>query len=344
MAPLLEKALFDLEKEGCKTCGQNSNIQRELWEIEGMEGVFCLDKSCFKQKQNNFLQANWKQSKYRRRHGTNGFRFKEDVQWGDFHSFEYRNKPTKKCKECPKFVTLLYGDGKIAEGQVCIGEEKCFEEVQRSSRSKDAAVVREEKKKQEGPRVYWHGEHFREEFLKKRLPERYNEFEHTHLKMARMALFAFVKLDHVILTFMAATIKFKEYHSDKKLFERIAKMELDEIKELTKKCALMVIMRHYPVTCEGRLAAAAHLGIDLAKEFAVTKDYLEHKTIGEMLEFGEKSGIFKSKKVQDYMVKTLKKKPGSFSSCKKTQLIDVFLQSGANLIGKVPDEILPAKK
>ena len=162
--------------------------------------------------------------------------------------------------------------------------------------------------------------------------------------MARMGLFAFVKLDHVILAFMAATIKFKEYHSDKKLFERIAKMELNEIKELTQKCALLVITRHYPVTCEGRLAAAAHLGIDLAKEFAVTEDYLQHKTIGEMLEFGEASGIFKSKKVQDYMVKTLKKKAGSFSSCKKTQLIDVFLQSGVKLVGRVPAEILPARR
>ena len=344
MAPILEAALFDLEKEGCKTCGQNSNVQRELWEIEGMEGVFCLDKSCFKQKQNNYLQANWKQSKYRKRHGTNGFRFREDLQYGGFHSFEYRNKPVKKCKECPKFVTLLHVDGKIETGQVCLGEEECFEAIQRSSRATEAAVVREEKKEREGPRVYWHGEHFREEFLKKRLPERYQEFGHSHLKMERMAFFAFVKLDHVILAFMAAIIKFKDYHSDKKLFEWIAKMELDEIKELTQKCALELIMRHYPVTCAGRLAAAAHLGINLAKEFAVTEDYLQHKTIREMLEFGEASGIFKSKKVQDYMVKTLKKKPGNFSSCKKTQLIDVFLQSGVKLVGRVPAEILPAKK
>ncbi|GAH01815.1 unnamed protein product, partial [marine sediment metagenome] len=146
------------------------------------------------------------------------------------------------------------------------------------------------------------------------------------------------------LSYMAKEIKFKESYLDKKLFERIEKMELDEIQELTKKCALKIIMRHYPVTCAGRLAAAAHLGIDLAKEFAVTEDYLEHKTIREMLEFGEASGIFKSKKVQDYMVKTLKKKPGKFGSCKKTELIDVFLQSGVNLVGKVPEEILPTKE
>jgi len=342
-APPLKNALFDIEKEGCTTCGQNSDVQQKLWDVGAMEGIHCLDKKCFKQKQNNFLQANWKQSKYRKRHGTNGFRFREDLQYDEFHNFEYRNKPTKKCKECAKFLTLIDLDGKISKGQVCVGEEICFEAVQRSSMATERAAVREEKKKQEGPRVYWHGEHFREEFLKKRLPERYEEFKPSDLKMARMGLYAFVKLDHVILARMAATHKFKDYHDDKKLFEWIAKMELEEIQELTQKCALLIIMRQYPVTCEGRLAAAAHLGINLMKEFAVTKDYLEHKTIREMLEFGEKSGIFKSKKVQDYMAKTLKKKAGKFDSCKKTELIDVFLKSGVNLVGKVPDEILPAK-
>ncbi len=344
-APSLEAALFDLEKQGCTTCGQNSDVQQELWEIGGMEGIHCLDKNCFKQNQNNFLQANWKQSKHRRRHGTNGFRFREDVQYGEFNSFEYGPKPGKKCKECPKFLTLIDIDGKIETGQVCFGEESCFNTIRREKVKIERAKEKEERKEPEGPRVAWHGEHFREEFLKKRLPERYEEFKPSDLKMARMGLYAFVKLDHVIIARVAATHKFKDYHDDKKLFEWIAKMELEEIQELTQKCALLIIMRRqYPVTCAGRLAAATHLGIDLAKEFAVTQDYLEHKTIGEMLEFGEKSGIFKSKKVQDYMIKTLKKKPEQVSSCKKTELIDVFLQSGVNLVGKVPAEILPARR
>ena len=344
MAPILEAALFNLEKEGCKTCGQNSNVQRELWDIEGMEGVFCLDKNCFKQKQNNFLQANWKQSKYRKRHGTSGFRFREDVNWDEFNSFEYGPRPIKKCKECDKFLTLIDVDGKIETGQVCFGDEACFKTVRRAKGDMERRKEIEEKKESGAPRVAWHGEFFREEFLSKALPERYRLFGHADIKMARMALFAFVKLDHVILSFMARTIKFKEYHNDKKLFERIARMELDEIQELTQKCALEVIMRHWPVTCEGRLATATHLGINLAKEFAVTKDYLEKKTIREMLEFGKKSDIFREVKVREYLIKTLKKKPGRFDTCKKTELIDVFLKSGVNLVGKVPAEILSGKR
>jgi ParB/RepB/Spo0J family partition protein len=343
-APPLEDALFNIEKEGCTTCGQNSDVQQKLWDIGGMEGIHCLDKKCFKQKQNNFLQANWKQSKYRKRYGTNGFRFHEDVTWSQFNSFEYGPKPIKKCKECDKFLTLINLDGSIETGQVCFGEEICFRAVRSVKAKEEQRKEIEEKKESGAPRVDWHGEHFREEFLSKTLPERYRLFGHADIKMARMALFAFVKLDRAILSFMAQEIKLKNSYHDKTLFERIAKMELDEIQELMQKCALEVIMRHWPVTCEGRLAAATHLGINLTKEFAVTKDYLEHKTIREMLEFGKKSNIFREVKVREYLIKTLKKKPGRFDSCKKTELIDVFLKSGVNLVGKVPDEISQVNK
>lgn len=348
-APSLEDALFSLEKEGCTTCGQNSDVQQKLWEIGGMEGVHCLDKNCFKQKQNNFLTKNWKTSKYRRSYGTNGFRFSENVTWNERRTFErgYGAKPTKECKACESYLSIINYNGKVDEGRTCFGDRSCYDALGRTAtaeKKQEAKKEREERGEPEGPRFPWHGEHFREEFLKKRLPERYQEFNHSHIDMARIAFFAFVKLDNVILSFMARAIKFKESYDDKKLFERIAKMELDEIQELMKKCALKIIMRHYPVTCAGRLAAAAQLGVNLAKEFAVTEDYLEHKTIREMLEFGEKSGIFKKKKAQDYLEKTLKKKPGKFESCKKTELIDLFLKSDVNLIGKVPDEIVPPKE
>lgn len=338
MAPLLNNALFDLKKEGCTECDQNSEVQKKLWEIPGMEGAHCLNKACFKQKQNNFLLKIWKKSKYRRSYGTNGFRFSEDTPWGSYKTFSnWEPKPTKKCKACPLYLTLIYIEGKVDEGKVCLGEESC-----------KSALGREEKKekieKGERPRSTWHGEHFREEFLAKRIPERYQEFNHCHINVAQIALFAFVKSDNEILQFMSKKIKLDKHYLDKYLFERIAKMELDEVQELMQQCALKVIMKHYPVTCSGRLSIAKHIGINLMKEFAVTREYLEKKTIREMLDFGEESKIFKNKKVQDYLVKILKKKPGKFNSCKKTELVDVFLKSKVNLIGKVPDEIMPSKK
>jgi len=337
-APPLNKALFNIKEEGCTACEQNSEVQKKLWEIGGMKGPHCLNKACFKQKQNNFLTKNWKGTQYRRSYGTNGFRFTENTNWNEYKEFAtWRSMPTAKCKTCPNYLTVISIEGKVTESKACFGEESCYNAIGRE-------VKREKIERGDGPRVSWHGEHFREEFLTKVIPGRYQKFNHSDLKMAHMALFAFVKLDGVILSYMAKEIKFKYSYLDKKLFERIGEMDLDQVQELMKKCALKVIMRHWPVTCEGRLAAAVHIGINLMKEFAVTKEYLEKKTIREMLEFGKKSWIFKSKMVQDYLIKTLKKKPGRFDSCKKTELIDVFLKSGVNLVGKVPDEIMPTKK
>ncbi|GAH41488.1 unnamed protein product [marine sediment metagenome] len=99
----------------------------------------------------------------------------------------------------------------------------------------------------------------------------------------------------------------------------------------------------YSVSSGGRLAAAAHLGISLKKEFAVTRDYLEKKTIREMLEFGESSGLFKDPNIRNYLIQKLKKKAGKYASCKKSELVDLFLRSGVDLVGKVPAEILDTK-
>ncbi|MCK4760349.1 MAG: ParB/RepB/Spo0J family partition protein [Candidatus Aminicenantes bacterium] len=345
MAPSLDKALFDTKEEGCGDCHQNSDVQQKLWEIEGMEGVHCLNKACFKQKQNNFLLKNWKQSKYRRRFGTNGFRFSETTSWQERNVFcSHGTRPAKKCKTCEHYLSLIHLDGSIEEGRACFGEESCYNNIGRQSTVEKTQTERKKREESGGPRVTWHAQHFREEFLKKRFPERYQEFGHSHLKIVRMALFAFVKSDHDLLYLLKRETKLKNSSDDHEVFKIIAKMELDEIQELMKQCALLVIMKPWPVQHAGRLTAAAHLGIDLMKEFAVTEEYLNVKTIREMLDFGEKSGIFKSKMVRDYLEKTLKKKPGKFESCKKTELIDLFLKSGVNLVGKVPDEIVPAKE
>jgi len=344
MAPVLENAVFDIKEEGCTTCGQNSDVQQKLWEIGNMKGAHCLDKNCFKQKQNNFLIKNWKTSKFRRSYGTNGFRFYENVNWSDRQTFErgYGPKPSKKCKTCESYLTIINFNGKVDEGRACFGDQSCFNAIGRQATVEKTKKERQEREESGGPRVTWHAEHFREAFLTKRLPERYQEFSHSHLNMAHMALFAFVKLDDDLLHFMAREIKFKEYYWDNKLFERIGKMELDEIQELMKKCALKVIMKHWPVTCAGRLAAAVHLGINLMKEFAITEEYLKVKTIREILEFGKKSKLFMAPAMTRYLQDNIKSK--RFDKCKKTELIECFLKSGVNLVGKVPEEIAPSKE
>ncbi len=83
---------------------------------------------------------------------------------------------------------------------------------------------------------------------------------------------------------------------------------------------------------------ADHIGIDLSKEWTITEQYLKKKIIPEILGIGERHGIFSDPKAKEYLKETLKKK--DFNSCKKKELIEIFLESGVELTGKVPDEIL----
>ena len=340
-SPALKYATF--RRDECRICPRNSAVQIKLWDLGDETALLCHDPKCFRKKQAHNLKENWEVTEFCKKFKTTGFRFKEDLDWNTYRVFRdyvHSFKPDADCKKCDNFVTSLTVLGKVDEKRACM-DIPCFERKDRVwSRRGDP----EEKKVDgSGPRVTWHGEHFREEFLSKRLPEQYQVVGHDNIKMARSALFAFVKLDNGLLSYMAKEIKFKEHYLDKKLFERIGKMELDEILVLMKNCALKVIMkRQWPVSCEGRLAVATHLGINLKKEFAVTKEYLEKKTIKEMLIFGQRSGLFTSKKMLDYLQNTLKKV--NYKSCKKTELIEVFLKSGVDLVGKVPAEILPAKE
>ena len=158
MAPALESALFDLKIEGCVTCGQNSDIQKKEWDIESMEGPHCLDKNCFKQKQNNFLLKNWKSSKFRRGYGTNGFRFSENVNYNEYLTFErsYGPKPSTKCKTCEFYLTIIHLNGKVSEGKVCFGEENCYNSIGRKSTIEKIQTERQKRVESGGPRVTWH--------------------------------------------------------------------------------------------------------------------------------------------------------------------------------------------
>ena len=85
---------------------------------------------------------------------------------------------------------------------------------------------------------------------------------------------------------------------------------------------------------------ADHIGIDLRTEFRIDEEYLQKKTKAEIIAIGEHFGVFEQKCVKDYLFETLLKKRGKYKSCKKDELIRLFMESGADLAGLVPAEIL----
>jgi hypothetical protein len=82
----------------------------------------------------------------------------------------------------------------------------------------------------------------------------------------------------------------------------------------------------------------------LQNEWLITEEYLRKKTKAEIIHIGEKFGVFKQKPAEAYLYEKLLKKPGKWASCKKSELVHLFLETGVDLSGVVPTEILGENK
>jgi len=350
----LAGGMFDVEKvcvnSGCK---HRSDYQIETMGLIGTPPNHCLNKKCFKQKQNNFLISNWKSTKYRKGHKTNGFRFREDVSYSDSNPIYKRHKA---CKDCPDFISLLRLGGEVETGKACIGGRECFDKYYQWGEPK------EKKKKEPGenktenrvpgePRVSWHGGYFREAFYNEVLPGRLQDVPADDVKASRLGLFALLISDHDLREWFGEYSGYvdglpedeREYggrlldYTD--MWEKILYMDQPTALEALKQASARVVMQGQTGEAS-RSAIAAHIGVDLKKEWRITAEYLEKKTKAEIIEIGEEYKIFQDEKVKSYCENELLKMPGKYKGFKKPELVKVFLESGVDLAGVVPAEIL----
>jgi hypothetical protein len=291
--------------------------------------------------------ANWK--KHRGKAGTNGFRFDDDCEWGKYNEFgSYQGKPGEKCKECHQFVTRIDITGKVRESQICVGDKKCHEQVRAESRKADK---KNKSTKGSGsaapdpgaPRVAWHGEFFREQFLKGKIPEIMTSMPFDDLIMLRIVLAGILDNNGQAQENFRSRYKIKsEWPRMKPIWKKISQMDLHEIGEEIRQAAIaMVLWQNFGA--EMRYHVACHIGILLSRDWRLHREYLEKKTTKELLHLGEVLGVFKDEKALKYLYEVLLKKRKRFDTCKKEELIKVFLDSGVDLAGKVPDEILVDK-
>lgn len=335
----LKMARFDIDKEGCNACNYNSESQRKLFGLDDRDKARCLNIACFKQKQNNILLKNWA----RRKTGTNGFRFYSDISYSDWEEF-YRGGPWKQCKTCEKFISIIDIDGEIVYRQVCL-DESCMNQLGKSEKKsgtkKDGAG--------DGPRVAWHGEYFREKFYQSSIPEKFSQLRisaetpDANEKKDRLALYALIKSNHELDDWFIERCDLNtddyDWLGDTQLFRILEKMEFSEIKKLLEEATLQTILQQ-KFGSTARQLVADHIGVDLKKEWLIDEEYLNKKTKAEILAIGEKFGVFDQKAAKDFLFMTLMKKRGKFSSCKKSELKRIFLESGADLSGVVPEEII----
>ena len=262
------------------------------------------------------------------------------MNWNDYEAFGY-NKPAKKCLSCEHHLAILHIDGESYHDRACFGDKSCFNAV----RSTGSSSSKRSPKPKDGPRVAWHGEHFREVFFQEQLPVSFEPVEASSLTVRQVALYSLIRGNAGIHDWYAQRHDVGErlwddgpYSLDHKaLFTFIAGMDESQVTEEVKAVSLQAVLSGDYATDERHLVAG-HLGIDLASQWRFTVDYLAKKTKGEMLEFGDRFGLFADPMATAFLTGTLKRK--SFKACKKDELIRVFLESGADTAGMVPDEIL----
>jgi ParB family chromosome partitioning protein len=357
-APALKQARFDIEKTGCLSCSRNSEVQSELFDCERMKGAHCLDPKCFKQKQNNWFLANWKKTGFYKQHGTTGFRFDVDLDHRQFHQW-YTGAPLKKCKQCPEFVTRIKLDGTAGPNdvEVCIGDESCFNATKKKSNHENTKKGKQGKEEDE-PRVSWHGEYFREAFYEEQLPLRLQVCRGDDEKPLRVALFSlmdsesslkgwFQKRHQLIDDLDEDLVDEWERLGDSGwgyssldpgiIFNTLAGMVWGELLADLREASALVLMKK--ADPDARRRFAEHFGIDLLKEWRITRDYLDKKTTAEIHAIAAEFGLWERKEAKAFLFETLNKKRGNFKSCKKDELVRIMLESGMDLAGVVPKEI-----
>jgi len=356
----MEKALFDPAEAGCNTCSNNTAVQEDLFGALSDESkkARCLDPACFKQLQNNALLSTWKAFAKAHKLTSTGFRFFDNIRgkMDGVHSF--RGVVPKECRSCEHHLTIMNVDGSINEPKVCMGEKKCFKKM--TDKKRKAPPIKgdqqpgEETQPEppEEPRVAWHGEHFREEFYLKRIPEVALQRNPSETLSQRLQILGILIADGSARDwFVKNQIPKEKMPKDRgtfngspwvfeyELWPHVELIEDDDLPEILLQLSVRVIVKRETDHRIRRQVADA-LGISLAKEWTLHLEYLQKKTIAEILSIMRSTGIDQDPKAQAYLYEVLLKKRGKWESCKKEELIKVILESGVDLAGKVPAEIL----
>ena len=355
-SPQLTGAFFDLEKEGCVSCTHNSDVQKQLFAVDQSEKTVCSNPKCFKKKQNNYLLGNWKKAPLRRKYKTNGFIFDDAFSYQKHSAFYAAKEVFSQCKTCEHFVTVTYVDGSACHERTCL-DPACKQKLEKARSKRKSANSKRSASGSKGddqtggdqPRVAWHGEHFRELFYQKAIRKRSESLSWDDPKVLRMLLFGILchascdigewfARRHGLTDHKGQTAEEAGYFilDTGATIDHIIGMEAEAVDADIAAISTELVLAS-EVTSGHRRRIGDLLEIDLAKEWRINSDYLQKKTIGEMLAFGEKLGIFADPAAIAYLEQLGRK---TFKQCKKPELVKVFLESGVNLAGKVPDEIL----
>lgn len=347
----LKTAMFDLAEEGCTACGKNSDVQKSLFDLGADKKTVCLNPECFKKKQTSWMAENWSIVKIKLGVKTNGFLIVGSKEYHTSCEYFPSDSALAGCKACDDYKTLLKENLQVSCKTVCNGGPNCMKQKlkkkyeikkEKASTAAGDALGTDEDIKDEAtsgpePRVEWHGRHFREEFYKDAIPPELSKFKEL-VGGERMLLLSMLMCDCELSLWFQEKNGIEGHYTDE-ILEAIIKIDPLDIKDVIQEAVKEIIMSDQ-LTADDRHLVAQFCLIDLKKEWRITEEYLQKKTTKEIHAIAEEFKIFEKEEAKTFLYETLLKKPGRFGVCKKGELVRIFMESGVDLAGVVPKEIL----
>lgn len=365
-SPDLERGAFD--KGECQVCPYNTSVQSGLFSDLAPAGK-CSNAGCFETKQSDFFTANWERSKACERFGTMGFRFGHRLP-REHRMFAPQAETSGRCLQCESFVSVLRLTGAVISGydRTCLGPLSCYEplycetpaastpevpETNQPDDSPDSSTVPAAKQpetktvkakatppEETGP-VFsaTRGEKFREAFYSTAISDAIMSTPTSSPRIKPLTLLALALSSSTAKLHLCAGLGIDKTADIETLAAKIFEIPAEDILEELQGAACARVMDR-SVTPGIRQMVATRFNVDLAKEWKFTAEYLESLSKSEMIRIGEEPGVLIW---QDDQVKAYKQehhKGKALMALKKEDLIDMILKSGAELVGKVPAEII----
>ena len=370
MAIPLSHARFD--KEGCKVCRKNTSVQLSLFGGEKNK-TSCLDQKCFIGKQQAWLDLHWADGSCKANKEPTRMAVVGGYETPCTGKFGWQDRggqvqPGENCGDCPKYGSILNYKCEPFHERVCFGDKACFDSLKTKRGAQGGGATSggaPDKDGQSGPRVEWHGEHFRQEFYTKEVPGLCAGLLTEDPRRLHLALAAFCyrHRSHLAEWLFERTLAgtpeemdrgYERGHTMGQFLHGVKKLRPLEVEQLMAEAVIMVAFhRHGNYSDEfqddDRAEIARFLGVDFGK-WEPTDEWFAKKTKGELLRYiVYESGLMEEEAFRSYAGKRrgfdgYEDNKGIISAEKlatekKACLIDLIRNCGVDLAGRLPDEI-----
>ena len=272
-------------------------------------------------------------------------------------------QPGQKCEDCPRYGTVVNLKCETISGRVCFGDAACFDALKRGLEGGATGGKAGRKDDREGPRVEWHGEHFRQEFFMKEAPGLLTGLLTEDPRRLQLALAALCYLERSHLAEWlferigpeipekTGGYEYNRHHTMDQFLDAVRRLRPLEIETLIAEAVVTVAFRRHgnysdEFQDEDRTAIAHFLGVDFGK-WEPTSEWFEKKTKAEIISYiVRESGLIEDSKFLTYLNSEgrnigddAERIGAKLSSWKKADLVELIKNCGVDLSGRLPDEI-----